>query len=123
MYPLVFFILLALLTRSSAGEGKPIIYDLVSTKLKEGQKFSLNCILSSGDEVQFDWFLNGKRVVPTENVYINQHEDSSMINVRSMSLEQSGEYHCVASNRLGKDDRSAIIRLDGNFWILIQFED
>lgn len=115
---LVCLVLLAFLTRSlSAGEGKPIIYDLVSTKLKEGQKFSLNCILSSGDEVQFDWFLNGKRVVPTENVYINQHEDSSMINVRSMGLEQSGEYRCLASNRLGKDERSTLVRLDGNFSI------
>lgn len=116
---LIFLVFLVFQPGSLSGnEEKPVIYDLVSTKLKEGQKFSLNCILSSGDEVSFDWFLNGKRVAPNENIYINQHEDSSMINVRSMGLDQAGEYRCLASNRFGKDERSTLIKLDGKISIL-----
>ena len=43
-------------------------------------------------ETVFEWFLNGQKVIPNENVYVNQHEDSSMLNVRSMNLEMAGEY-------------------------------
>lgn len=112
---LLFFNCLAI-TLCDFNEERPAIYELTKgTKLVEGKKFFLTCLLSSGDQVTFDWFLNDQRVLPNENVYINMHEDSSMLNIRSMNLDYSGEYKCSVSNRYGKDDRTVLVSLDGKF--------
>ena len=109
-------LLVALAGRAlSINEEKPAIYDLrFGTKLVENKKFFLTCLLSDGDSsVAFEWFLNGEKVVPSENVYVNQHEDSSMLNIRQMRLELAGEYECRASNRFGRDSRSISVKLEG----------
>ena len=97
------------------GEEKPTIYDLtIGSKLVENKRFFLTCLAPGGDgEVNFEWFLNGQKVVPNENVYVNNLEDSSMLNIRSMNLELSGEYECRVSNRFGKDRRSISVKLEG----------
>ena len=99
----------------SNGREKPTIYDLTfATKLVENKKLSLNCLLSDGDrDASFEWFLNGQKVTPTENVYVHQLEDSSMLNVRQMTLELAGEYECRVSNRFGKDSRRISVKLEG----------
>ena len=98
-----------------SNEEKPTIYDLTfGTKLAESKKFLLTCLLLSGDlDATFEWFLNGQKVVPNENVYVNNLEDSSMLNIKSMNLELSGEYECRVSNRFGKDSRSISVKLEG----------
>ena len=101
--------------QSCNGEEKPTIYDLtIGSKLAENQKFFLTCLASSGDQgVNFEWLLNGQKVTPNENVYLNQHEESSMLNIRSMGLELAGEYECRVSNRFGQDSRSISVKLEG----------
>ena len=96
-------------------EEKPAIYDLqFGNKLEEGKKFFLVCLLSNGDpDAAFDWFLNGRKVIPNENVYVKQDEESSILNVRQMTLELAGEFECRASNRFGRDSRSISVRLEG----------
>ena len=97
-------------------EERPTIYDLTfGTKLVENKKFFLTCLLSGGDpDATFEWFLNGQKVVPNENVQIvSQFEDSSTLNIRSMNLELSGEFECRVSNRFGKDSRSIPVKLEG----------
>ena len=120
MYLLVLLVV-SLTGRSlCASEEKPTIYDLTfGTKLAENKKFLLICLIPSGDhEIGFEWFLNGQKVVPNENVFVNQHEDSSMLNIRSMSLELAGEYECRVSNRFGSDIRSISVKLDGKLLML-----
>ena len=109
-------LLVSLADRSLCGGGeKPTIDDLTfATKLMEGKKLSLNCLLSNADQdVSFEWFLNGQKVDLNENVYVNQHEDNSMLNIRQMSLELAGEYECRASNQFGRDSRKISVKLDG----------
>lgn len=99
----------------SAIEEKPIIYDLAfGSKLAENKKFFLVCSLSGAEpDAAFEWFQNGLKVIPNENVYVNSHEDSSMLNIKSMNLELSGQYECRVSNRFGKDSRSISVKLEG----------
>ena len=115
MHLLALILLVSLAGRSLSSEEKPAIYDLTfATKLVENKKLSLNCLLSDADtDTTFEWFLNGQKVVPNENIYLNQHEDSSMLNVRSMSLELAGEYECRVANRFGQDSRSISVKLEG----------
>ena len=97
------------------GEEKPTIYDLTfAAKLVESKRFVLNCLLSAGNhEVSIEWLLNGQKVIPNENIYLSQHEDSSMLNIRSIGLELAGEYECRVSNRFGQDSRSISVKLEG----------
>lgn len=114
MHLLALILLVSLAGRSS--EDKPAIIEglTFATKLAENKKLSLNCLLSDADPTAtFEWFLNGQRVVPNENVYVNQHEDSSMLNVRSMNLEMAGDYECRVANRFGQDSRSLLVKLEG----------
>ena len=97
----------------ASGEEKPTIYDLtIGSKLVENKRFFLTC-LAPGQEASFEWFLNGQKVTTNENVYVSQHEESSMLNIRSMGLELAGEYECRVSNRFGQDSRSISVKLDG----------
>ena len=97
------------------GVQKPTIYDLqFGNRLAENQRFFLTCLApSAGQDAAFEWFLNGHRLVPNENVYVKQDEESSMLNIRSMSLELAGEYECRVTNRFGKDSRSVSVKLEG----------
>ena len=108
-------LLVGLAGHSVCNEEKPTIYDLsFGTKLVENKKFFLTCLLSAGDpDATFEWFLNGQKVLPNENVFMKQHEDSSMLNVRSMNLELAGEFECRVSNQFGQDSRSISVKLEG----------
>ena len=111
---LILFVGLAGRTLSVSSE-KPAIYDLsFGNKLVESKKFFLVCLLSNSDpNATFEWFLNGQKIAPNENVHVNQLDDSSMLNIRQMSLELSGEYECRVANRFGRDSRRISVRLEG----------
>ena len=121
---LILLLLLVNLAGQSMGNQNPSIYDLtIGSKLVENQKFFLTCLASSGDqEVSFDWFLNGQKIVPNENVYVNQHEESSMLNIRAMRLELAGEFECRVSNRFGQDSRSIAVKLEGENFFRMDFK-
>ena len=112
-------ILLASLAGRSLGgnEEKPTIYELtIGSKLMENQKFFLSCLLSSGEQdAVFEWFLNGQKVLPNDNIYLNQLEERSILNIRQMHLELAGEYECRVMNRFGRDSRSISVKLDGEY--------
>ena len=108
-------LLVSLADQTFGSEERPTIEDLTfATKLIENKRFVLNCLLSAGtQDVSVEWFLNGQKVIPNENVYVSQHEESSMLNIRSMGIELAGEFECRVFNRFGKDSRSISVKLEG----------
>lgn len=114
MHLLSLILLVGLAGRSACVE-KPTIYELtIGSKLAENQKFFLTCLLSSGEQdAAFEWFLNGQKVVANQNVYVNQLEESSILNIRRMSLQLAGEYECRVANRFGEDSRRITVNLEG----------
>lgn len=117
MHLLHLVLLVSLAGQCLSGEEKPTIYDLtIGSKLVEGRRSFLTCLApGGGQDASFEWFLNGQKVMPNENVYVSQHEESSMLNIRSMGLELIGEYECRVTNRFGQDSRRISVKLDGEY--------
>lgn len=120
----VFYLIILLFNKQSNCESKDeksTIEDLfTSSKLVEGKKFSITCQVNSG-KVAYEWFLNGKKIVENENVIINDLDDKSLLNIKKMSLDYSGEYTCKIENNYGQQDSKSIsVKLNGkrnNFFL------
>ena len=113
--PRHFLVLLLLAAASCSDEERPAIGELLtSSKLVEGKKFFLTCHLNSGKPPnEFEWSLNGRRIVADDKVTINQHEDYSHLNIWSINSDYNGEFTCIVRNRFGEDSRTVSIRLNG----------
>lgn len=109
-------ILVVLLNKTSCSdEDRPAIGELLtSSKLVENKKYFLTCHLNSGTPpYEFEWSLNGKRIIPDDKVTINQHEDYSTLNIRSMSSAYNGDFTCTVRNSFGEDSRTVSVKLNG----------
>lgn len=93
---------------------KPIIEELFTpSKLIENKKFSITCQPNSG-HVDFEWHFNGRKITPNDNIAINQVEESSILNIRSMNLDHAGEYTCKIKNSVNQEDsRTISVKLNG----------
>ncbi|XP_065115304.1 cell adhesion molecule CEACAM1 [Paramisgurnus dabryanus] len=70
-------------------EGASITSHPSTDDLWEGQSLTLYCNITKGTHVSYDWLVNGKSV----------HTGSSLT-IQSLSVQQTGDYQCVASNKL-----------------------
>ena len=114
----MFFIILMLLLLSKSNcqnkEEKPTIEDLfTSTNLIEGKKYSVFC-QASKESVNFGWLLNGRKVILNDNIVIDNHEDNSQLIIKSMNLENAGDYTCQIknSNDILQDSRTVSVKLN-----------
>ena len=116
MYQLIFLIILLISKIDAQKRDGPIIESLfTSPYLVEGRKFSLTCqINNSPEDLSFEWYLNGQKINQNDNIVINNLEDKSLLNIKKMNLEYSGDYICKISNSLGiQDSKSITIKLNG----------
>ena len=117
---LIFFLINKIVCQNK--DDRPTIENLhPSPTLIEGRKFFITCqINNSPDNLIFEWYLNERKILPNENIVINQHEDNSQLNIKRMSLEYSGEYTCKVSNSLGvQDSKSILVKLNGKLFSII----
>lgn len=116
MYIYILILFLQLNNFNCQKNEKPIIEDLfTSSKLIEGKKYSINCQVSTGT-FQLDWLLNGQKVIPNENILINNQEDSSMLTIKSMNSDYNGEYICLVKNNFGTDKKSVQVKLNCKYF-------
>ena len=114
---LIWLLLILTLNKSNCQnrDEKPIIEDLfTSSKLVENKKFSITCQVSNS-LAEIEWFLNGQKVLPNENIVFNNFEDHSILIIKSVGIEHSGDYSCKVKNRFGEDSRSISVKLNGKF--------
>ena len=110
---LIVFILASIHLSTGRDDKNPMIEDLfTSSKLIEGEKFSIICQVKYGP-VHFDWLLNGQSISNSENILINQLDESSILNVKKMSLDYAGEYTCKIKGSLNQDSRTISVKLNG----------
>lgn len=78
---------------------------VVSRSLREGQRASIMCTISSGDlPIAIDWFRDGDRLGPDANgsVRANRVSDySSTLLFEPLSMQHSANYTCLARNDAG----------------------
>lgn len=118
MYLIIFLIALSFNGQGYCQQDEKLsIEDLfTSSKLIEGKKFTITCqVLSSLDDLNFEWYLNGKKLSQNENLLISSFEkDNSVLSIKSMSFNYSGEYTCKVENSLKQQDtRSIHLNLNG----------
>ena len=57
--------------------------------------------------------MNEKKIdLSNENIQVNNLDDSSILIIKSMSLNESGEYTCRVSNSIGEDSRTVPVKLE-----------
>lgn len=106
-------------------EDKPLIQEIVLPKnINENQTVRLNCALIQGQSVDFEWFFNNEKLKVNEKRRISLREDASELIIRHVSVEDLGEYKCVATNRHSKDVQSVTLFVNGklNFKTQILFD-
>ena len=115
MYLHILLLILTLKRSFCNDEDKPVIDALiVSPNLSEGKKFFLTCHANTEKSsiTSFDWLLNGKSILPNDNVVIKQYEENSILTIKSMSGDFNGEFACLTKNSYGEDSRTVSVKLN-----------
>ena len=99
---------------------KPLLQELLIPKnLGENQRIRLICALIEGEIVQFEWYKNDKRLYETNGRKMKYGEDSSELIIKSLSIDDLGEYKCLSRNEFGEDIQKVSLYFDGNNLIKI----
>ena len=121
MYLAVIIAILSLIKSIDLNEEKPLIQEIMLPKIiVEGQTVRLNCALIQGSSVNFEWLFNGEKLRENAKRRIKLSDDSSELIIKQVSVDELGEYRCVAFNRNGKDAQTVSLLVNGKpLW---QFE-
>lgn len=95
---------------------RPSIANFTFTNdLREGQRASIICTVTSGDyPMKLQWLINGKPVSRQAGITIQDLSNySSILLFESVSLEHKGNYTCIASNDAGTSSHSALMTIHG----------
>ena len=113
----MFWILvLGLLSPFVAAESSngPLLQELfVPKNLKENQTTRLVCSIVQGDAVDFQWFLNDKKLDQNDRRRIVSHEELSELVIKSLSIDDLGDYKCIVQNKYGQDVQKASLVFNG----------
>ncbi|CDW55769.1 Muscle M line assembly protein unc 89 [Trichuris trichiura] len=81
---------------------------LVATSVVEGQPLLLECTVSGEQDAIVEWFKNDQRIDATQNVKIESLAGGVQhLEVRNVTLNDSGIYRCVVANELGDSSTEA----------------
>ena len=93
---------------------RPLLQDiLVSKNLKENQTTRLVCSIIQGEEVDFEWYFNDKKLDQNDRRRIASHGELSELVIKSLSIDDLGEYKCVGKNKYGQDVQTASLIFNG----------
>lgn len=100
----IWFLQLNLSFQSSS----PLIQEIfISKNLAQNQTVRLNCALVEGDlPVKFEWYFNDEKLIENSNRKIKITEDSSDLIIKSLSIDDLGNFKCMASNIIGVDEKN-----------------
>lgn len=118
MYGMRFLVLLFLnfiVEIAGLSDGKPQVLEIAVPKnLKEGDEIRLTCDIKQGRfPIDFEWFLNNKKLESSSDLLIKNRDDESRLIIRSLSIEHIGDIRCVAINELGRDSQTANLFFTG----------
>ena len=74
---------------------------------KEGNNVTLSCDATANPVPTISWIRDGSSVNTTINTRISFSEDNKQLTITNVSRTDSGEYGCVARNRLGNATSNA----------------
>ena len=90
-------------------EQPSIITHPLGVTIREGQNITLSCNASGNPVPTISWTIHGHPVNTSHNPRISFSDDKKQLIITNVSRTDSGEYRCVAKNRVGSDISDASI--------------
>ncbi|GBM66125.1 Titin [Araneus ventricosus] len=98
-----------------SSEEQPVLYPLmVPQNPSLGDSIEIVCTIKRGTlPVLFSWLHNGQIISTEKQKKITVNERNSFFSVSNIQPDDIGNYTCVASNRYGKDSKTASVIIEG----------
>lgn len=89
-----------------------------SVLLKAGQPLELSCKVQGTPVIAITWFKNGSEVVSGLRHTMSFDGSMATLGSESCSVQDSGDYVCVASSEAGREQCSSSVMVKG--WFTLQ---
>lgn len=86
-----------------------------SLLLKTGQPLKLSCKVQGTPVISITWFKNGSEIASDHRHLMSFDSSIVALEVENCSVEDSGDYVCVASSQAGRDQCSSSVAVKGWF--------
>lgn len=73
----------------------------------------LSCDAKGNYPITFEWFLDDKKLEPSNGIQIKTRDDESRLIIKSLSIDHIGIVKCVATNEFGRDSQTANLVFNG----------
>ena len=111
---MLFILILIGLFSPSVYCDKPLLQELsVPKNLEENQTIRIICPLIRGESVQFEWFKDDKKLIESSKRKLKYGDDSSELIIKSLSIDDLGDYKCFSRNEFGEDIQKISLYFDG----------
>lgn len=99
-------------------QNKPIIQEVTIVKNKNLDQVRLNCDLEQGVQpLQFEWYFNNRKLNDNNKTTIKIRDDSSALIIKSLSLDDFGDYKCIIKNSYGEDAKTVSVYSKSKFYL------
>lgn len=85
--------------------------------LNYGESVGVQCMVNKGDiPIDIRWTINSSPIVSNENSFTitKLNSRTSSLNIEYLDALHRGTYKCVASNKAGIADQSAVLEVNGD---------
>lgn len=90
-------------------------FDFGDESVNSGDMAIVYCAIVKGDlPVQISWTLNGQQISTVDGISILKTKPRvSQLSIDNVQGYHSGEYKCIAANKAGNVNQSAILNVNG----------
>lgn len=83
--------------------------------LKTGEPLKLSCKVQGTPVISITWFKNGSEIALEHRYTMSFDTSIATLEKENCSVEDSGEYVCIASSEAGRDQCSSSVSVKGWF--------
>ncbi|KAG8174643.1 hypothetical protein JTE90_019624 [Oedothorax gibbosus] len=80
-----------------------------------GERITTTCSTSSNEKMTFKWLKNGREIINTNNIQVRSFPEFSTLILDSLSIEDAGNFTCVASTRGFTESFTTVLEVLGKF--------
>lgn len=108
------FLQLFLLTLLNSTEPATFVERLEPSQLiKKGEYAQLECKVKGTPEIKISWFKDDREIEESDKYKMSLVGATAVLRLLDITVEDSGEYMCVATNEAGKDTCSSVVAVKG----------
>ena len=109
--------LVSLISLVDSNDNQPLLQEIpVPKNINENQIVKLSCDLIQGKQpIKIEWYFKNRKIEDDSKYKIRVTEDFANLMIRSLSIDDLGEYFCLASNEFGNHKRYASVYVNSKF--------